>query len=185
MHFLLCLMIRCLHERPKTLKRRLLDVLSSRYLALFWVTLTNLTEIYRCPAALAQHVHRAKVYVPIDVARALATNPALIQRATEAFYTRDALQLRVSFNHPDTRYTATKSLTQAAQRMSRFPPKPDVLTSVSMTRPAYAQLVGQVFHPPKVFGVWQEKEGTPERRWKDVGMKIVSQPTGRNQIKRL
>jgi hypothetical protein len=58
--------------------------------------------------------------------------------------------------------------------MARFPPKPDALAGISMTRPAYAQLVGQVFHPPKVFGIWQEREGTPERRWRDVGMKIVS-----------
>ncbi|KAG9104956.1 hypothetical protein FRC06_005023 [Ceratobasidium sp. 370] len=112
-------------------------------------------RVVKYPAALSQHTHRAKAYVPIDVARALAANPALIQRAVEAFYTRDVIQLR------------------AAQKMTRFPPKPDVLTSVSMTRPAYAQLVGQVFHPPKVFGMWQESEGTPERRWRDVGMKIA------------
>ncbi|KAG8747982.1 hypothetical protein FRC10_009734 [Ceratobasidium sp. 414] len=112
-------------------------------------------RVVKYPAALSQHVHRTKAHVPIDVARALATNPALIQRAVEAFYTRDVLQLR------------------AAQKMARFPPKPDMLTIVSMTRPAYAQLVGQVFHPPKVFGMWQESEGTPERRWRDVGMKIA------------
>ncbi|KAG9094035.1 hypothetical protein FS749_013255 [Ceratobasidium sp. UAMH 11750] len=112
-------------------------------------------RVIKYPAALSQHVHRTKAYVPTDVARVLATNPALVQRAVEAFYTRDVLQLR------------------AAQKMARFPPKPDVLTSVSLTRPAYAQLVGQVFHPPKIFGMWQESEGTPERRWRDVGMKIA------------
>jgi hypothetical protein len=42
-----------------------------------------------------------------------------------------------------------------------------------MTRTAYAQLVGQKFFPPKVFGQWKEVEGTPEWRWRDVGMKIV------------
>jgi hypothetical protein len=42
-----------------------------------------------------------------------------------------------------------------------------------MTRPAYAQLVGQKFHPPKAFGHWVEKEGTPEWKRKDIGMKIV------------
>jgi hypothetical protein len=42
-----------------------------------------------------------------------------------------------------------------------------------MTRVAYAQLVGQKFHPPKIWGYWTEKEGTTERRWRDVGMKLV------------
>lgn len=58
--------------------------------------------------------------------------------------------------------------------MARFPPEPSVLVSVKMTRTAYAQLVGQKFHPPKVFGRWIEKEGSKEWRWRDVGMKIVS-----------
>jgi hypothetical protein len=57
--------------------------------------------------------------------------------------------------------------------MSRFPPEPSVLTSIKLTRTAYAQLVGQKFHPPKIFGRWKEKEGTKEWRWRDVGMKIV------------
>lgn len=42
-----------------------------------------------------------------------------------------------------------------------------------MTRTAYAQLMGQNFHPPKVFGQWKEKEGSSEWRWRDIGMKIV------------
>ncbi|TBU34976.1 SGT1 protein-domain-containing protein [Dichomitus squalens] len=107
------------------------------------------------PAASRQHVHVTKAYLPVDVARALAVNPALVQKAVETFYTRDALQLR------------------AAQKMSRFPPEPATLSTVKMTRTAYAQLLGQKFHPPKVFGRWEEREGTKEWRWRDVGMKIA------------
>ncbi|KAI0359104.1 SGT1-domain-containing protein [Trametes cingulata] len=107
------------------------------------------------PAASRQHMHITKAYLPADVAKALAVNPPLVQKAVEAFYTRDALQLR------------------AAQKMARFPPEPSVLVSVKMTRTAYAQLVGQRFHPPKVFGRWSEKEGTKEWRWRDIGMKIA------------
>lgn len=62
---------------------------------------------------------------------------------------------------------------QAAHRMSRFPPKPDVLTPVRMTRTAYAQLVGQKFHPPKIFGKFKEREDSKEWKWRDIGMKIV------------
>ncbi|KAJ1310366.1 hypothetical protein OPQ81_007104 [Rhizoctonia solani] len=112
-------------------------------------------RVVKYPAALTQHTHRAKAYLPTDIARALSVNPSLVQRAVEAFYTRDGLQLR------------------AAQKMARFSPKPDILKLVTMTRPAYAQLVGQVFHPPKVFGVWQEQAGSLERQWRDIGMKIA------------
>jgi hypothetical protein len=49
----------------------------------------------RYPAALSQHIHRAKVHLPVDVGRALSVDPSLVQRAVEAFYTRDGLQLRV------------------------------------------------------------------------------------------
>ncbi|RPD81718.1 SGT1-domain-containing protein [Lentinus tigrinus ALCF2SS1-7] len=107
------------------------------------------------PAGSRQHMHVAKAYLPVDVAKALAVNPLLVQKAVETFYTRDALQLR------------------AAQKMARFPPESAILSSVKMTRTAYAQLVGQKFHPPKVFGRWMEREGTEEWRWRDIGMKIA------------
>ncbi|OBZ79729.1 Protein SGT1 [Grifola frondosa] len=112
-------------------------------------------RISRYPAAARQHVHVTKAYLPVDIAKALSVNPSLIQKPVETFYTRDALQLR------------------AAHKMSRFPPEPSILTSVKMTRTAYAQLVGQKFYPPKIFGRWQEREGTKEWRWKDIGMKIA------------
>ncbi|KAI0728590.1 SGT1 protein-domain-containing protein [Fomitopsis betulina] len=107
------------------------------------------------PAAARHHVHVLKAYLPVDIAKALAVDPTLIQKPVETFYTRDALQLR------------------AAHKMSRFPPEPSVLSVVKMTRAAYAQLVGQKFYPPKVFGRWQEQEGTKEWRWHDIGMKIA------------
>lgn len=49
------------------------------------------------PDAIKEHVHVTKVYIPEDVAKALKANPLLVQRAVETFYTRDAIQLRVSF----------------------------------------------------------------------------------------
>ncbi|GBE78093.1 hypothetical protein SCP_0109750 [Sparassis crispa] len=113
------------------------------------------SRIFGYPAAARQHVHVTKAYLPVDIAKALSANPSLVQKPVEAFYTRDALQLR------------------AAHRMLRFPPQPSVLTTVKMTRTAYAQLVGQKFYPPKIFDRWQEKEGTTEWKWRDVGMKIA------------
>ncbi|KAJ7693701.1 SGT1 protein-domain-containing protein [Mycena rosella] len=107
------------------------------------------------PAAAKKHVHATKAYIPLDIARALASDPSLIQKPVETFYTRDAIQLR------------------AAHRMARFPPEPNVLRTVKMTRTAYAQLLGQKFFPPKVFGQWKANEGSDEWRWRDVGMKIA------------
>ncbi|KAF9073788.1 SGT1 protein-domain-containing protein [Rhodocollybia butyracea] len=112
-------------------------------------------RIAEYPAAARQHVHATKAYIPLDIAKALSSNPSLIQKAVEAFYTRDGGQLR------------------AAHRMSRFPPHTFVPATVKMTRTAYAQLAGQKFYPPKIFGRWNEREGTREWRWRDVGMKIA------------
>lgn len=45
-----------------------------------------------------------------------------------------------------------------------------------MSRAAYAQLQGQVFHPPRVFGPeWHVPEGEEdEHRWRDLGVKIAT-----------
>ncbi|PPQ69622.1 hypothetical protein CVT25_013705 [Psilocybe cyanescens] len=107
------------------------------------------------PDAAKAHLHITKAYLPIDIAKALVANPSLVQKAVETFYTRDSIQLR------------------AAHRMSRFPPTPSTLTSVKMTRTAYAQLVGQKFFPPKIFGHLKDQDGTDEWRWREVGMKIA------------
>ncbi|EGO02725.1 hypothetical protein SERLA73DRAFT_70211 [Serpula lacrymans var. lacrymans S7.3] len=106
------------------------------------------------PTSARNHVHITKAYLPVDIARALSVNPSLVQQPVETFYTRDAIQLR------------------SAHRMSRFPPQPSTLSCVRLTRTAYAQLVAQKFHPPKIFGRWREQEGSTEWRWRDVGMKL-------------
>ena len=48
------------------------------------------------PGAAKLHVHSTKAYLPMDIARALSINPSLVQKPVETFYTRDAVQLRVS-----------------------------------------------------------------------------------------
>ena len=63
---------------------------------------------------------------------------------------------------------------KAAHKMARFAPQPCLLRTVRLTRTAYAQLVGQKFYPPRIFGLWQEEERSPQWRWKDLGMKIVN-----------
>lgn len=62
--------------------------------------------------------------------------------------------------------------------MTHFPPSPAVLSSVLLTRAAYAQLQGQVFHPPRVFGpewhVRDEAGNEGEMKWRDLGVKIAT-----------
>ncbi|KAK8845462.1 hypothetical protein IAR55_006175 [Kwoniella newhampshirensis] len=112
------------------------------------------------PDGLKTHQHKTKAYLPISVAKALAESPELIQRAVEGFYVRDPSQLR------------------AASRMTNFPPSPAILTTLTLTRSAYAQLQGQVFHPPRVFGPEWHVRDSPElegeRRWRDLGVKIAT-----------
>ncbi|KIM67044.1 hypothetical protein SCLCIDRAFT_1210513 [Scleroderma citrinum Foug A] len=107
------------------------------------------------PDAARLHVHSTKAYLPIDIARALSVDPSLVQKPVETFYTRDAMQLR------------------AAHRMTRFPPRPNVLRNIRMTRTAYAQLMCQKFYPPKIFGSFEERENTDAWRWRDIGMKLA------------
>jgi hypothetical protein len=52
----------------------------------------------RYPTASKNHVHTTRAYIPVDIARALSANPTLVQKPIESFYTRDAIQLRVSCN---------------------------------------------------------------------------------------
>lgn len=48
------------------------------------------------PSTARNHVHMTMAYLPTDIARALIVDPSLIQKPIETFYTRDAIQLRVS-----------------------------------------------------------------------------------------
>ena len=134
--------------------------------------MTLIVLFSRYPSAARQHVHVTKAYLPLEIAKALAVDPSLVQKPVETFYTRDALQLRVCMPSPLCLGAALTEL-QAAHKMARFPPEPSTLALVKLTRTAYAQLVGQRFYPPKVFGRWKEQESTKEWRWHDIGMKIV------------
>jgi hypothetical protein len=123
------------------------------------------------PGTLKTHHQRSRAYLPVNIAKALKTDPSLGQRAVEGFYTRDAAQLRM------------------ASRATKFPPFPAtsvVLSPLTLTRTAYAQLKGQVYHPPRVFGsewrVSAPEEGVDvnsrsemerEKKYRDLGVKMI------------
>ena len=57
----------------------------------FWIR----TNSHSYPEAAKQHIHHTKAFLPMNIAKALAVDPSLVQKPVETFYTRDALQLRV------------------------------------------------------------------------------------------
>jgi hypothetical protein len=122
------------------------------------------------PQALKTVHQKTHAYLPLNIARALSFQPSLAQRAVEGFYTRDPAQLR------------------AAVRGTKFPPSPSgniVKAPLVLTRTAYAQLKGQVYHPPRIFGSeWrpvvtdsvsgEEREKQErERNARDLGVKMI------------
>lgn len=58
--------------------------------------------------------------------------------------------------------------------MLNFPPDPSVSAVVEFTKTMYAQLHGQHFYPPKLFGTAPVPEGSKEWKEWDIGMKLVS-----------
>jgi hypothetical protein len=113
------------------------------------------------PKDLPDHQHRTTLYLPTPIALALARRPELIQKAVEAFYTRDPSQLR------------------RVAKMTTFSPTPEntTRTQVELTRVAFAQLEGQEFFPSKAFGPeWASKigEASAEGAQRTRGVKVVS-----------
>lgn len=113
------------------------------------------------PKDLPDHQHRTTLYLPTPIALGLARRSDLIQKAVEAFYTRDPSQLR------------------RVAKMTTFAPTPDntTRTQVQLTRVAFAQLEGQEFFPSKAFGPeWASRigEASAEGAERTRGVKVVS-----------
>ncbi|TPX55096.1 hypothetical protein PhCBS80983_g05595 [Powellomyces hirtus] len=105
------------------------------------------------PGAAAKNMHNAKCYIPHKIAHILHHEPALVAPAVEAFYTRDPIAMK------------------ACYKMEQFPPTTNVMTTVRMNRPQYAQLVSQKFHPPKPFRL--PPSTAKDFKYHDLGMKLA------------
>ncbi|KAJ3041051.1 hypothetical protein HDV00_009951 [Rhizophlyctis rosea] len=105
------------------------------------------------PAKAYQNSHRAKCYIPRQVAHALFQEPQLVSHAVEAFYTRDPIAMR------------------ACYKMETFPPSTNVPMLVRMTRTLYAQLISQRFFAPKPFHM--PPQSAPDFKAHDIGMKLA------------
>lgn len=107
--------------------------------------------------ALAWGCHRAKATLPLPLAAALRTDPQLISAAVEAFYYRDADDMK------------------AAARMATFDSSvPRVTTIVATNRCQFAQLAGQRFEPPRGQGWRLPPPGHPLAGAGERGLKITA-----------
>lgn len=121
----------------------------------------NKLSIY--PAVLKEHILKAKVIVPRDVARILEECPQALSVAVEAFYTRDSLSIK------------------SCQKMANYPPSSSVVTCITLTRPLYAQLMCQKFNAPRPFLMVEDLKAIinkpfkfhNEYKWFEMGMKIA------------
>ncbi|KAF9581772.1 hypothetical protein BGW38_001091 [Lunasporangiospora selenospora] len=144
--------------------------------------------------------HYARCQVPVAVAQILQTRPELVTRACEAFYTREVFGMaacsRMATFFPTlpqlkkSEVAPSMSTPEPFTLPSRTPPTmeevtpsllgknqtPFVTTAVCFTRTCYAQLMGQQFHPPKIWdGIvpTQDANNSQKTREAELGMKLT------------
>lgn len=86
------------------------------------------------PSKIADHHHRATVYVPVGVAAVLRENPQLVAPAVLAFCSRDPIDLKV------------------CRAMRFFPPESCVYVNVTFTKCLYAMLAQSRYLPDRRTG---------------------------------
>lgn len=104
-------------------------------------------------------MHKVRVRVPISVAWVLKHEPCLISLAVEGFYDRDVDSMKF------------------AEKMERFLPNGKeeqvVQVFVKMSRTMYAQLMQQMFRPPKCYPGLPMSSDAEAYKEAELGMKIT------------
>uniref|UniRef100_A0AAG5D721 Uncharacterized protein n=1 Tax=Anopheles atroparvus TaxID=41427 RepID=A0AAG5D721_ANOAO len=120
-------------------------------------------EVERCirermqdfPSKIAEHHHRATVFVPVGVAAVLRENPGLVAPAVLAFCSRDPIDLKV------------------CRAMRYFPPESCVYVSVTFTKCLYAMLAQSRYLPDRRTG-WNVPPATdPNHKAHLLGLKLA------------
>ncbi|KAM9324985.1 protein ecdysoneless homolog [Gastrophryne carolinensis] len=107
------------------------------------------------PEKIKESLHRAQCFVPSGIAVILKARPQLLAAAVQAFYLRDALDLK------------------ACRTFHHFLPETRVFTSVLFTRCLYAQLIQQKFQPDKRSGYMLPAFSHPRYKAYELGMKLA------------
>ncbi|OAQ93119.1 SGT1-like protein [Purpureocillium lilacinum] len=117
-------------------------------------------RLEKYPRQISQSAHHSIITIPRRVAYILHEMPRSIAPAVEAFYHRDAIDLRSVMAAPETR---------------RFKPDDMVTVSVRFSRVLFAQLKSQRFEPPPgwqhAVGAVADNERSMARL--DMGMKLT------------
>ncbi|KAF9896613.1 hypothetical protein BX616_007109, partial [Lobosporangium transversale] len=138
---------------------------------------------------IQEQKHYARCQIPLDVARVLKIRPELVTRACEAFYTRDALGMAAcsrmaKFLPRKSSKTASSDKDDLGSELGHGVVKLGknstlfVTTSVCFTKTCYAQLMGQQFHPPKIWDgivppISVEDANDPQKlKEAELGMKL-------------
>lgn len=105
-------------------------------------------------------MHHAITTIPRKVANILHHNMAYISPATEAFYLRDPIALKL---------LQAKSAEELV-----FPPKDFVTVSIKFTKVGYAQLKSQRFSAPPMWdGMLPSDQGSKDYARAEIGMKVT------------
>lgn len=161
--------------------------------AAFGPLLPDSSEHHFTIRKIQEQRHYATCQIPVDIARILKERPELVTRASEAFYTRDALAMAScsrmtkffpgttqSVQSPSGTSLASSATGGAGVRELGKNKTLFVTTSVCFTKTCYAQLMGQQFQPPKVWDGIVPPSGPmdaadPEKvKEAELGMKLVS-----------
>ncbi|XP_070581124.1 protein ecdysoneless homolog [Ptychodera flava] len=107
------------------------------------------------PGKIQEYFHHSNCYIPANVATVLHEKPALISPAVQAFYSRDALDLK------------------ACRSMKYFPPQHRIMRRVKFTRCLYGQLIQQRFQPVKSSNWAMPSQSNRNFKAWDLGMKLA------------
>ncbi|KAJ6657754.1 hypothetical protein lerEdw1_001941 [Lerista edwardsae] len=107
------------------------------------------------PEKIGAFLHRAHCYIPAGIAVVLKQRPALVSAAVQAFYLRDPIDLK------------------ACHVFKTFPPETRIMTSVTLTKCLYAQLVQQTFVPDRRSGYSLPPRSHPQYKAYELGMKLA------------
>lgn len=170
---------------PKSLEDAIQARIQVQWFQVFIVNLTvdGLVSTISCPflhpqkfpTFLQTQLHTFQVRTPLAALYCLHKNPQLVSSAVHAFYTRDAIDVKVClFCASDLlMYGFTGACDQNSASMTHFPAATAVTANVTATRCLYAQLRRQRFTCPRSYESAMPSPSSPDSLPAELGMKLA------------
>ncbi|XP_077206545.1 protein ecdysoneless homolog [Paroedura picta] len=134
---------------------KLLSTHSGNFVAAKSIRAAVYKRISGYPEKIRSCVHQAHCCLPVGAAAVLKQRPGLVSAAVQAFYLRDPIDLK------------------ACCVFRVFPPETRIMTSVTLTKCLYAQLVQQSFVPDRRSGYSLPPRSHPDYKAYELGMKLA------------